>query len=279
MRFKFFIFLWGFLIATSSVYSQVGINTDSPDPNSMLEVKSTNKGVLVPRVTMDQRNAINPGSSSNGLTVYNTSTNCYSVWNAVSQSWTELCPEQTALIDFSNCDLIKVVGVYDMDKDLSDQDIRIDVPVTVRRLGKYSYSASCNGVTFTATGSFVNMGPTTVSLYVDPSGGNPVTAGTFAATVTINPVDATPSTVVCNNVSVKFINRSTATLKILNISGDENSTGLTSTGGNYSSSRVYASIGRWLQGGSVSIDGTSLSAPTTYSGTANIQVVDVAYNK
>lgn len=280
MKRKFFILLFGCIVSmTNFAYSQsVGINTEDPDPNSVLEVKSTEKGVLLPRVTMDQRNAINPGENSNGLTVYNTTTSCYSVWNAESKSWTELCPEQTALVDFSSCDLIKVVGVYDMDKPISAQTVRIDVPVRVLKLGKYNYSASCNGVTFSASGTFVNIGPTTVSLYVNTSGGTPTSPGTYPATVIITPVEGTPSTVTCSdNINVKFINRSTATMKVLNIYGNTRNTGLTSSGGNYSSSSVYAAVGTWLKsGGTITIGGQTGQRATSFSGTANIQVVDVA---
>jgi len=42
------------------MFAQVGINTDNstPDPSAMLDVKSTTSGMLVPRMTVDQRNAI-----------------------------------------------------------------------------------------------------------------------------------------------------------------------------------------------------------------------------
>lgn len=56
----------------TTVYSQVGINTDSsnPDGSAMLDLKSANKGMLVPRVTKTQRNAI--GSPATGLVIYQT---------------------------------------------------------------------------------------------------------------------------------------------------------------------------------------------------------------
>jgi hypothetical protein len=61
------------LLALSvSVSAQVAINTDNsnPDPSAMLDVKSTVKGLLAPRMTQAQRNAIsNPAT---GLTIYQT---------------------------------------------------------------------------------------------------------------------------------------------------------------------------------------------------------------
>ncbi len=45
---------------SSSLSAQVGISTDNsaPDSSAMLEVKSTTSGILIPRMTLDQRNAI-----------------------------------------------------------------------------------------------------------------------------------------------------------------------------------------------------------------------------
>lgn len=61
------------LFAVMNVSSQVGINTNNanPAPSAMLDVTSTNKGMLVPRMTTAQREAIaNPAA---GLLVYDTS--------------------------------------------------------------------------------------------------------------------------------------------------------------------------------------------------------------
>jgi hypothetical protein len=51
----------------------VGIGTITPDASSKLEIKSTTKGLLIPRMTQAQRNAI--VSPAAGLTVYQTSPN------------------------------------------------------------------------------------------------------------------------------------------------------------------------------------------------------------
>ncbi len=50
--------------------AQVGIGTTSPDPSSILDINSTTKGVLMPRLTSLERNAI--VSPANGLIIYNT---------------------------------------------------------------------------------------------------------------------------------------------------------------------------------------------------------------
>jgi hypothetical protein len=54
--------------------AQMGVNStgSAPDPSAMLDVRSTNKGFLLPRLTTTQRNAM--PAISNGLMIYNTTT-------------------------------------------------------------------------------------------------------------------------------------------------------------------------------------------------------------
>ena len=56
------------VLLTASTYAQVGIGTTSPDNSAALEVQSTTKGFLLPRVTNAQMNAIT--SPAEGLMVY-----------------------------------------------------------------------------------------------------------------------------------------------------------------------------------------------------------------
>ncbi|HVX25483.1 MAG TPA: hypothetical protein VHB70_04020 [Parafilimonas sp.] len=50
-----------------------GIGTTTPNSSSLLEIKSTNKGLLIPRMTQAQRNAI--ASPAKGLLIYQTDNN------------------------------------------------------------------------------------------------------------------------------------------------------------------------------------------------------------
>ncbi len=67
--------------------AQVGIGTTAPHAKAALEVKSTTKGLLPPRMTQPERDAIAPGADAAGLTVYNTTTGKLNTWNGVT--WTE----------------------------------------------------------------------------------------------------------------------------------------------------------------------------------------------
>jgi hypothetical protein len=72
MNIKFFV-LFIFLFQSGFIYAQsVGINGDGSQPNSsaMLDVMSTTKGLLIPRMNQAERNAIT--SPVNGLLIFQT---------------------------------------------------------------------------------------------------------------------------------------------------------------------------------------------------------------
>ena len=60
------------LLFTSTIFAQVGVGTTTPEASAMLEVKSTSKGFLPPRMTYAERQAIS--SPATGLIIY--CTNC-----------------------------------------------------------------------------------------------------------------------------------------------------------------------------------------------------------
>jgi hypothetical protein len=69
--------------------NNVGIGTTTPNPASILEMQSTNQGVLVPRMTTTQRSSI--ASPVDGLMVYDTNLGCFYYYNGGSAAWTSLC--------------------------------------------------------------------------------------------------------------------------------------------------------------------------------------------
>jgi parallel beta-helix repeat protein len=69
--YKPYLLLAGVLLATTGAFAQsVGVGTAAPAATAMLEVASTTKGMLVPRMTLAQRTAIS--SPAQGLLVYQT---------------------------------------------------------------------------------------------------------------------------------------------------------------------------------------------------------------
>lgn len=79
-------------ITTKAQVSNVGIGTKSPDESAVLDIQSPNKGLLIPRMTIEQRNAI--VHPADGLMIYQTGEESgffyfdgkTSIWSPISQS-------------------------------------------------------------------------------------------------------------------------------------------------------------------------------------------------
>lgn len=92
---KSFLFIIGTVISFAAG-AQTGIGTTTPNASAKLEVASTDKGFLLPRMTSAQRTAI--ASPANGLLVYqtdlvagfyvNTGTSGAPIWTRVNMDWT-----------------------------------------------------------------------------------------------------------------------------------------------------------------------------------------------
>ena len=92
---RFFIFI-GLIIALN-VNAQTGIGTPTPDASAKLDISSTSKGFLVPRMTSTQKAAIS--SPANGLLVYqtdgvigfyvNSGTSASPSWLRINTDWTK----------------------------------------------------------------------------------------------------------------------------------------------------------------------------------------------
>lgn len=67
---KHFFMLLAAVLVTAVTFAQVGINTTTPDASSALDIVSTTGGLLVPRMTKVQCDAITPPAT--GLMVYQT---------------------------------------------------------------------------------------------------------------------------------------------------------------------------------------------------------------
>lgn len=82
-----FMLLFGWNMVSGQ--NNVGIGTNTPNPNAVLEMQSTTQGVLVPRLTTVQRNAI--AAPTEGLLVYDTDANCFFFYESTAATWTNLC--------------------------------------------------------------------------------------------------------------------------------------------------------------------------------------------
>jgi hypothetical protein len=79
------IFVWLMISVSALAQDNMGIGTLTPDPSAILEVSSTNKGVLLPRLTSAQKNGI--ASPAQGLFIFDTTTESF--WYYDGTQWVE----------------------------------------------------------------------------------------------------------------------------------------------------------------------------------------------
>ncbi len=163
----------------------VGIGTTSPDASSVLELNSNTKGLLPPRMTNAERNAIS--SPAEGLVIYNTTTKCldfYTGW-----FWIEICDNAgTPVADYNigtggSCANTTVSGIYEERGALNTSNtLTLDAVVT--ETGTWSITTNTlNGYSFSGSGFFDTTGTVQVKL---EGTGTPVTAQTDNFTATAN---------------------------------------------------------------------------------------------
>jgi len=96
--FFYFSLLWSGA-KVSAQNNNIGIGTLTPAPSALLDIDASpanNKGVLVPRMTANQRLAI--PFPANSLLVFDTDSACFFYWNALGANWQSLCKGTTGAI-------------------------------------------------------------------------------------------------------------------------------------------------------------------------------------
>ncbi len=96
-RSKFIAIIFLMMLSGLESFAQIGINTTSPDPSSVLDIDSSDKGILIPRVSIPDLSSIAPitGGSSEGLLVFNTNVTTGkgflfwtgTAWQSISGGW------------------------------------------------------------------------------------------------------------------------------------------------------------------------------------------------
>ena len=74
---KKFLLCAVFIAASFTSIAQVGFGTTTPDASAALDIESTTKGLLLPRLTKEQRNDINTNAASAGLIIFCTDCSIY----------------------------------------------------------------------------------------------------------------------------------------------------------------------------------------------------------
>ncbi|WP_405292433.1 fibrinogen-like YCDxxxxGGGW domain-containing protein [Algibacter sp. Ld11] len=163
------------LFTYSPIFSQVGIGTTTPDPSSILEINSKTQGVLLPRMTSAERNAI--ASPVEGLFIYNLDSNCFQYYKGTT--WSGCLGESPN--NSLQCSSPAANGGYAMGSPLNVTNT-ITVDVLVNSIEAYTITTNTvNGYSFSASGVFNAIGLNTITLN---GSGTPISEQTDNFTIT-----------------------------------------------------------------------------------------------
>ena len=195
---KYLIVLLLIGLLTNRAYAQVkvGSNPTTINPSAVFEIESTSQGLLPPRMTNAQRNAIsNPAS---GLIIYNTSANCIQLnvgtpsapnWQCSSgaNSSTNGTGEVSAYSS-PGCAADYISGSMTQGTAVSGVIFVLNALVT--QLGSWNISTNTvNGITFSGSGVFTTLGCQSITL---TASGIPTLSGTYTWATNTTP-NSTPS--------------------------------------------------------------------------------------
>ena len=133
------LFLLIAIVSLSSAYSQVGIGTTNPDASAVLDISSTELGVLPPRLTTAERDEIN--TPAEGLFIFNTDLNCLQFWNGIG--WFDTCQQGlTSVGELTDCPTIPLHLPADQTKVQDVLNASTNKTWMDRNLGAYTEARS-----------------------------------------------------------------------------------------------------------------------------------------
>ncbi|SHM53748.1 hypothetical protein [Myroides odoratimimus] len=180
------------LLITYIVLGQTGINTHQINPNAALHIEAPlkDKGIIIPRLTTLERDALKLTDLDNGLGIYNIDENCLNYWNKLENKWSSVCGNLgNSEFKLENCTDIKVYGQYLSGMPLNGNTHYLMVPVVVSKPGVYSITAlpeGDNGYYYFTKAEYIGVGKVLVKV---PAMGVPNKFQTDKFTVKLNGLD------------------------------------------------------------------------------------------
>lgn len=161
------------IISISTFNAQIGVGTNTPNASAALDITSTTQGLLMPRMTSTERNAI--ASPANGLVVYQTNNTpglyCYvnGAWALVSNSvssgiWTPVVTGTTSVSGFYQRvgNIVSFSGTVKFFSGFSSEYFETTLPV----LSNFTSASDASG---SASGTYTSYA---YSMYVSTLSGN-----------------------------------------------------------------------------------------------------------
>ncbi|WP_345208636.1 hypothetical protein [Chryseobacterium ginsengisoli] len=247
----------------------IGIGTVSPDASAQLDVTSSNKGFLPPRVALTAINDKSPLPASTptaGILVYNTATTSntpydvspgYYYWDG--SKWASITASTTnqAIMTLTDCSSMKVTGASLVKGKPAAGQITLSVNVT--KAGKWNLMTnSVNGVYFAGGGEFYYTGTQTITLYAQ---------GTATATASPATFTVTVGSTSCS-VNINIFDISSYTMKVLSLTPDTWGTNIASGSSNTNLKSKLNNTSNFGPSGVVTVGGFSFSDYNVQSGNA-----------
>ena len=141
-----------FLLITTSMFAQTGIGTTTPNASAKLDVYSTNKGFLPPRVTLTSTtDASTIASPAEGLLVYNLGSvglqAGYYFWNGAN--WATIATATSAGNGVTASDMVKIYDGVANAATINANGATFSVTTSGKYLFDFSTSATCSNCTVT----------------------------------------------------------------------------------------------------------------------------------
>lgn len=228
-----------------------GVPNTLPDPTAILDIISDTKGLLFPRMTVAQRDAIS--SPANSLIIYNTTSRCLEIFtDGAWQSFYCSCP----VLD----PLQSIIGP---DPVCSGSTVSFSVPGVT---GAATYDWTVSGV---APGSITGNGSTTISFpapnsntfTVDVIASNACNNSSSSQTTTVNAYTAVPPTPVFSSTPAGFCEGGSYNYSIVGGLGPNGTGAISYTWTITASGTARATL-------TANSQEASLGSPVTYTSTA-----------
>lgn len=172
------------VLSILSAIAQIGIGTSTPNSNVNLEISSTTQGILFPRMTSAQRDAIS--NPAEGLTIFNTTLNCIQTNTGTTAVPNWKCftgqpsSNGTAVVLAYTC---SAASAGTLTPSTVVSGVTQTITATVTSVGTYSIETTANGVTFAGSGNFAGTGAQNIVLSAT---GTPTASG--SNTFTLNTI-------------------------------------------------------------------------------------------
>jgi len=169
-------------LSAARAQTKIGGTAGPGDASAVLELQSTSQGLLPPRMSTTQRDAIS--SPATGLTIYNTTDNCIQVYKgAANGGWYNFCNATAGSFSFTNCGSPTITGSI-LERTPTTATIQLSYNNSTGQTSGIFAAGTVNGITASAPGGSIVAIAASGTLTLTLSG-SPTTAGAMQLPVSV----------------------------------------------------------------------------------------------